>query len=69
MSREKDTWTGEVNEPVWGSGNAEEFTLFVTLDNDPTRKVNIRVSDDMQRWMVAHFADARGWKINRPGED
>lgn len=67
--REKEVWTGEVNDTYWGAGNAEEFTLFVTLDKDPTRKVQIRVSDDTQRWMVAHFADARGWKIIRPGED
>lgn len=51
MSREKTTWTGSVNEPIWGSMDGEQQIVYVTLDNDPGRRVEIRISPEVMRWI------------------
>ena len=47
MSRSKATWTGSVDEPVWGSSEGDGHVLYVTLDNEPDRRVEIRISPNV----------------------
>lgn len=58
MSREKTAWTGSVNEPIWGSVDGGGYVLNVTLDNEPGRRVQIKVSSDVMRWIGRRAEDA-----------
>jgi hypothetical protein len=59
MSREKATWTGSVNEPIWGSVDGDGYVLYVTLDNEPGRRVHIKISPDVMRWIGRRADDAQ----------
>lgn len=60
MSREKATWTGSVNEPIWGSSDGNDYVLYVTLDNEPGRRVKVRISDDVMRRIGRRGAERGG---------
>lgn len=56
MSRSKATWTGSVDEPIWGSSEGDGHVLYVTLDNEPDRRVEIRISPSVMRWIGNYIA-------------
>lgn len=60
MSAHKQPWVGSMDWPFWGtalSSQPDTFLMFVTVDRDSDREIQIRVTKEQARTMGRELSE------------